>query len=208
MAETMIASDMTDGQIDDLANKLRDAARKHRNEVSKDVAQQVLGADNLGMRLFVIFRQLAEAISNMIVRHVKVDRTKTPEQILEATGRRQYVDANVVKNMPKGDENEGDIYFFKPSAETYDENGLISDDNLEKEFELRGLKPVDPYKLSQFNADGPAFADEKPHGTHWKNADGQWCFAAFYRWRGRRCVDVFESGSDWGAFWWFAGLRK
>ena len=85
MAETMIASDMTDGQIDDLANKLRDAARKHRNEVSKDVAQQVLGADNLGMRLFVILRQLAEAISNMIVRIVKVNRNQFPKEAINAT---------------------------------------------------------------------------------------------------------------------------
>ena len=110
--------------------------------------------------------------------------------------------------MPRGEEDEGKVVFFKPQPEVYDKNGLISDDNLEKEFEFHGLKPCDPYKLSQVNADDPAFADERPNATHWKDGNGNWCYAAFYRWYGGRHVNVDRSGDVWDDRWWFAGFRK
>ncbi len=146
--------------------------------------------------------------SNMIIRRVKADRTKSPQEALDATGRWQYTDAAVVAEMPKGESDEGEVYFFKPRPEAYDKNGLISDGSLEKEFEFHGLKPCDPCKLSKINADDPAFADERPNGTHWKDANGKWCFAAFDRWCGERRVNVYRDDDDWDDCWWFAGLRK
>ena len=68
MAKTMIASGMTDGQIDNVVNKLRDALRKHRDEFGADPAQQVIGRENLGMELLAPFRALVEAESEFIVR--------------------------------------------------------------------------------------------------------------------------------------------
>ena len=53
MTQIMIASGMSDGQIETAVQQLRAAMRKHRDEVQKDVAQQALGVDNLGMRMFV-----------------------------------------------------------------------------------------------------------------------------------------------------------
>ncbi|MEK7579847.1 MAG: hypothetical protein AAB469_01490 [Patescibacteria group bacterium] len=47
---------MSDGQIETVVEQLRAAMRKHREEVQKDAAQQALGVDNLGMRMFVVFR--------------------------------------------------------------------------------------------------------------------------------------------------------
>ena len=67
MTKIMLASGMTDGQIDDLANKVRDAARTHRDEIEKDPAQEGLRSENIGIRLFAEFRRIVEEISKRIV---------------------------------------------------------------------------------------------------------------------------------------------
>ena len=103
MATSMLASEMemTDGQIDDLANKLRDAARKHRDEVSKDHAQEALRSENIGMRLFATFRALVEELSKQIVHVVSVNRARSPRATLKASGRKLYVTDSVVDAMPR-----------------------------------------------------------------------------------------------------------
>ena len=206
MTKIMTATEMTDGQIENAVNKLRDAIRKHRSEITSDVAQQVLGVENLGMMMFTPFRERAEAVSNLIVRKVKVNRGRSQQEAIEATGRAQYTDRKVVDSMPKGEGEEVEVVFFKPDLT--DRNGFISDDDLEKEFDLRGLKPADPISVAAVNEADHAFADEKPHGTHWKDADGKWCYATFCCWRDGRGVYVDRSGFDWGDSWWFAGLHK
>ncbi len=131
----MTAAEITDGQIENAVNKLRDAMRKHRSEITSDVAQQVLGVENLGMLMFTPFRERAEAVSNLIVRKATVNRSRFPQEALEATGRAQYTDRKVVDAMPKGEGNEAEVVFFKPDLSK--RNGFISDNDLEKEFDLR-----------------------------------------------------------------------
>jgi len=206
MTQIMTAAEMTDGQIENVVSKLRDAMRKHRSEITSDVAQQVLGVENLGMMMFTPFRERAEAVSNLIIRTAKVNRGRSQQEAIEATGRAQYTDRKVVDSMPKGEGDEVEVVFFKPDLS--ERNGFISDDDLEKEFELRGLKPADPISIAAVNEADPAFADEKPHGTHWKDAKGNWCFATFYRWVDERRVGVYRYDYGWGDFWWFAGVRK
>ncbi len=148
------------------------------------------------------FRKRVEAISSvMITRRVKVNRGLKPQEVLDATGRKQYTNGEVVAIMPKGEGDEAEVVFFKLDR-------WVSDADLEKEYALRGLKPADPYSLAAVNQADPAFADEKPNGTHWQDADGKWCFAAFYRWFGGRFVVVFRIGGGWVDVWWVAGLRK
>jgi hypothetical protein len=206
MTQIMTAAEMTDGQIENAVNKLRDAMRKHRSEITSDVAQQVLGVENLGMMMFTPFRERAEAVSNLIVRTAKVNRSRSQQEAIEATGRAQYTDRRVVDAMPKGEGDEVEVVFFK--LDLSERNGFISDDDLEKEFELRGLKPADPVSVAAVNEADPAFADEKPHGTHWKDAKGNWCCATFFRWRDERRVHVHRNALAWHAYWWFAGVRK
>ncbi|HXF43908.1 MAG TPA: hypothetical protein VNK70_00285 [Candidatus Paceibacterota bacterium] len=206
MERTMIASaerqKMTDGQIENVVARLRDALRKHREEFGSEPVQKVLGTDNLGMRLLEPFRQLVEAVSNLIIRRVKVDRSRTPQEALDATGRKQYTNRSVVAAMPRGEGEEVEVIFFNLGR-------YVSDNDLEKEYELRGLMPADPYSLAAVNGADPAFADERPNGTHWKDADGRWCYAAFDRhWDDGRRVRVNRDGRDWSDDWWFAGLRS
>ena len=204
MAKTMTASGpktITNGQNENVADKLRATMRKHRSEVASDMAQKVLGVENLGMELYAVVRKHAERFSNMLSRIVAVDRSRSPQAALDATGRRQYTDRAVVDAMPRGDGTEVEIFFFKPGC-------FLSDADLEKEFDLRGLKPADPYSLAAVNEKDPAFADAHPNATHWKDAAGRWCFATFYRWRDGRLVGVDRGDHDWHDRWWFAGVRK
>ena len=153
-----------------------------------------------------VCKRRVEAISNVIVRSVTVNRDRTPKEALAATGRRQDVDDAVVAAMPRGAGKEVEIEFFNPDLSK--RGGRISDDDLEKEFESCGYRPADPYELAAVNEADPAFADDHPNGTHWKNAADQWCFEAFDRWLGERRVSVYRSDGDWLVSWWFARVRK
>ncbi len=196
----------TAGQIDKAVSNYRALLEKHAPEFGAEPVQTVLGQSELAGEMFDLFRRRVEAVSNIITRRVKVDRTRTPEAVLAATGRKQYVTDNVVATMPKGDGNDVTVHFFK--LDLSERNGYISDNDLEKEFDLRGLKPADPYSPAAVNEADPVFADEHPNATHWKDANGKWCFATFRRWRGGRYVGVYRNDFDWGDDWWFAGLRK
>jgi len=202
MDKTMTASKtITDGQTENILDKLRSALRKHRSEFSSDVAQQVCGVENLGMELFAVVRKHAERFSDMIVRRVSVNRNRNQHEALKATGCTLYVSDDVVKTMPKGEGEEAEVHFFKLGR-------WISDDDLEQEFEVRGFKPADPYSLAAVNEADPAFADEHPNSTHWKDANGKWCYAAFDRWYDERRVRVHRYDDGWDDSWWFAGVCK
>ncbi len=204
MAKTMTASQkpMTSGQVDNLVAKFRAALTKHRLDLTAQTAQQVIGVENLGMELYAVIRIYGERFANLFSRTVTVDHTRSPQAALDATGRTQYIDKKVVNAMPRGEGVEVEVVFFKVGH-------YISDDNLEKAFDQRGLNPVDPYTLAAVNEADATFADEHPNGTHWKDADGNWCFATFSRWYGERNVGVFRDyGRDWSDSWWFAGVRK
>ncbi len=149
-----------------------------------------------------IAKIIAEDAGSFIRVVVSVNRTRTPQQVLDATGRRQYTDPKVVDSMPSGEGAGAEVVFFQVGR-------YISNAELEKEYELRGLRPCDPYTLAAINEADPALADTKPNGTHWQDASGNWCYVAFRHWHGvERRVEVDRHGSGWYGHWWFAGLRK
>lgn len=177
----------------------------------KEPSQQVI--EHQGAQvvrdMVAVFCKYVEAISNLIVRHVTMNRTRTPMEAINATGRNKYVNDAVVAIMPQGEGDEADMIFFKPDKLAYDKNGLISDDEVARQYEMRGLKPADPYLLAAANEQDPAFADEHPNATHWKDANGNWCYAAFCQWSvDERIVNVRRSGLGWDDDWWFGGVRK
>ena len=198
---------ITDGQIGKFQELL--GARLRKSGLESGPVQRVLQSqgDAVVEDMLAAIRKRVEGVSNLIVRRVAVDRTRTPQEVLDATGRKQYVDRKMVDSMPRGKGEETDVYFFKPRPEAYSSGGLISDDRLEAEFEFHGLKP-DPYAQAAVNEADPVFADGHPNGTHWKNADGKWYYVAFYRWYGGRGVDVGQGGDGWGGGWWFAGVVR
>jgi len=146
-------------------------------------------------------RKRVEAISDMIVRHVKnIDRTLTPQQMLDATGRHQYTDMKVVASMPRDGRTEDDVFFFPLRR-------FASPAEVAEALKFRGLKP-DPYAQAKVNIDDPDFANEHLNGCQWQDADGQHCFATFGRWCGGRHVDVYRNDHDWYYYWWVGGVRE
>ena len=113
----------------------------------------------------------------IIVRVVTVDRTRTPEAALTATGRRQYVTKEVVAAMPNSKDKTKKVTFFHVGR-------TISDEELEKEFTKHNLTPVDPFTLAAINEADPTFADKYPNGTQWKDVIGKVCKAVFSGWGG------------------------
>lgn len=137
---------------------------------------------------------------------VRVDRSRTPKQSLLATSRRIFVSDAVVDAMPRGEDDEVKLVFFKPDDSVYRKD-WISCAALEHEYEKRSLAP-DPVALASFAADNPGYFDDKPVGCQWKDERGNFCCAAFIRWPGERRVGVYRDGSAWNDRWSFAGVRK
>ena len=203
MASTMTTSaTMTDRQIERAVEIFRAQFRKHATEFPSDAVQQVFGQPELGPEWLAVLRTRVEAISNLITRRVKVNRTRNAQAALDATGRRQYTDKDVVNAMPQGEGEEAEVVFFNLGR-------YVSNAELEKEYEIRVLKPADPYSLATVNETDQAFADQKPNATHWQDVDGKWCYAAFSQWSdGGRNVNVNRSKNDWNDSWWVGGVRK
>lgn len=198
---------MTLGQIDKAVRNYRAMLEKHASEFGAEAVQTVLGQSELAGEQLAVFRRRVEAVSNLIIRKVKVNRARSPQEAIAATGLKQYVDDSVVSAMPRGEGEEVEAVFFQVKAWECTRPGFISDDDLEKAFARRGIKN-DPIAVAKANEDDPTLADEKPHGTHWKDASGNWCCAAFGRGLGGRGVGVGRGDRGWIDYCWFAGSRK
>lgn len=206
MADTVatIAEGMSSGQAGNMADQLVTHCRKHGSTLPKDIVQQVLkqeGSD-LAKEQFELLRARVESRKNMIVRHVIINPNLTPKQLIEATGRKQLVTADVLATMPKSiGPDEDDVYFFKVGRN-------LTPEELDKEYELRGLVP-NPRKQAQVNIDDLLFADEYPNASQW-NRDGKVAsYLALSRWSDAGHVSCNRDGGErWSDHWWFAGVRK
>ena len=124
-------------------------------------------------RFFSLVEELVIATTNVIIRTVKVNRSRSPKEMVVALNRAKYTDNSVVKIIPRGEVDEVTVEFFKLGK-------YVSDDDLAREYEKRGLTP-DPYAQAAVNEADPAFADQHPNGTQWKDPNGRWCFVTFNR---------------------------
>lgn len=192
---------MTDDQVNKLVEQFRAYAIKHAKDYTSEASQVALGTKGLVEKMFVPFRERVEAVSNMIIRHVTVDLGLTGQQALKATGRVRYTTDSVVSAMPRPTVTEASVYFFNIGRD-------VSCADLYKEYELRGLEPVDPFTLAAVNKADPAFADSHPNATQWTDVNDKFCYEAFTRWGDERGVRVYQFVGDWLGEWWFGGVRK
>src|SRR3989338_2021273 len=109
---SVVDTQMTDGQIDKAGELFRSILKRYRAELPTEAVQQVLGSNEVWPELLTVFRRRVDALSKMIVRRVKVDRTRTYQQAIDATGRTHYINADVLATMPKGEGEEKDVFFF------------------------------------------------------------------------------------------------
>lgn len=113
-----------------------------------------------------------------------------------------YGDESLIEYAPVSAAN-----ILKSELEFFNLGKYISDDGLENEYEQRGLVPAHPLEIAEYVKANPDFK-EKYIGTHWKDDDGNWCFAAFDRWDDVRSVDVGRNDYGWLSRWWLSGVRK
>lgn len=201
--DSMSPSDtITSGQAAKFLDLLSAGLRK--SELPSELTQKVL--ETQGREIVAEFisnlRNRVEAISDMIVRRLTVNRSRSVPEMLDLMGRIQHGEG-ALETMPVGYETDLEIVFFKPEA------GLDAE-RLMKCFDDRGLKPVDGMALMQFNAEDPLFAFDHPHGTIWQDANERWHHLVFYRYRDRNHVATYvNNGPSAGdGCWWLAGVRK
>ncbi len=190
----------TDGQIDKATANYRALLVKHAREFDSEALQTVLGQPELAQEQFEVLRRRVEVISEMIVRRVRVNRSRTRSEAIAATKRAECTDSVVVAEMPQCEGEEADVYFFPLKKYT----GV---GDVQKALDEHGLKP-DPYAVVAVNEADPAFADKWPNGTQWLDKGGKYCYVAFGRWIGGRGVLCDRFGSGWNGYWWVGGVRK
>ncbi len=140
------------------------------------------------------------AENEVVIVRVRVDRSRSLEQACQATGRALRLDEHAIVSLSSGEGDEVDVHFFRVGHP-------LTDEDLEKEYELRGLRPADPYSLAAVHESDPEFADDNPNGTHWKDDQGKWCHTTFDQWENERVV-VIDYYCEWEGRWWFAGIPK
>ncbi|MFA6588515.1 MAG: hypothetical protein WCT08_05610 [Patescibacteria group bacterium] len=180
--------------------ELIDAVLRKSGLPSKFVQQVIMfhGAD-IAKEFVELLRERVELFSNMIIRRAVVDRSRSPWQVLDATGREQNTEHTVVIDMPKGKGEKVVVYFFKVGRQ-------LSNEALAEEYARRDLVPADVYSLAQVNIDDPDFAAKYPNGVQWNDKDGKWCWIRFALWPSGRHVSVSRLSTSWNSDEWFAGV--
>ena len=104
---------VTDEQLGRASDRFKTHCRKNAVSLPKDTVQLILEDEGkeLAQEMFEVFRVRVERRSEMIVRHFKVDRTRTRERIVTALNRKEYVNSGVLATMPTEGVEEGDLYF-------------------------------------------------------------------------------------------------
>lgn len=122
---------------------------------------------------------------------------KNLKKLLKSTKRTLYVNDEVLNTAPTK---------IKGKFELFTIGKYISCEELQKEYESRGLVPADIETMVKHDKE---IAMKKYVGTQWKDTDDKYCFATFNRWNdGERHVGVDRLDDVWDDGWWFAGVRK
>ena len=129
-----------------------------------------------------------------VIRRATVDRSRTPQEVVDATGRREYIDKDVLATMPLGEGDEVDVYFIPAKR-------FVPASEVPAFLAQYGLVP-DPRAQAAVNEADPAFADEHPNGSQWGNS----CCLLFNRWDDGRRVFCNRYDGDWDDDWFQSGV--
>ncbi len=137
---------------------------------------------------------------DMVIRHVRVDRSRTPIQAIVATGFSLYPGDDIRTTMRRGYGSRVTVVFFKLSG------SMIDFYDVKRECQRRWLRPVDPYSLAKVNEDDPDFVREhSPNGTYWLDSVGWGQIISFNYNDDQRVVESHHADGFAGE-WWFAGV--
>lgn len=196
---TMSPSTITAGQIGKIQELLSAGLRKselHSEPIQKIIETQ---GEALVAEFLSALRKRVDAIAKTICRTVRVDRSRTLVQAIDATGRyKWYIDEQVLAEPVSGKTDE--------TAEFFELDYDPTVDQLDQEYGARGLRP-DPLVAAQVVIDDPGFADERPLAVQWRDR-GRACFAIFSCVGSQRGVDVGRNAYRWNRYYRFVGVRK
>src|SRR3989344_1090701 len=128
---------MTQEQARQIGDRFVAKFPKAGTNFPKDIVQGVSDdeMEELIAEFIESLKTRVEHRAKVIIRHFKVDRTKTPAQLLSACNRVPwYVDETVLATMPMDGPEEGDLLFFPLEKDT-----PVAD--ISRVFEERGLVP-------------------------------------------------------------------
>ncbi len=194
MTPNVRTQSITNGQIgqinDRLATKLRESGLP-----TEEVQKVLKMPGNVAIdEMVAVFRKHVEAQSEIIIRRVRVDRSRSPREAIDATGRNKHVNDDVVATMPKGEGDEVDVHFIPTKR-------LVPVKEVPAFLAQYGLVP-DPRAQAAANEADPSFADEHPNGSQWGND----CCLAFGRWGDGRDVDCCRDDYGWDDSWFLCGV--
>ena len=209
MDETMTPSQkrMTQRQINKAVDNYRALLEKHVPEFESAAVQIVLGQSEFAEAQLALFRERVEAITGRVlapngvvmpegtvVRRVRVDGTRPPREVVDGTGRKQYINNDVLATLPPSDSGEMDVYFVPTRKYVpVNEAGVFL-----AQFGL----VFNPRAQAAANEGDPSLADTVPNGTQW----GKNCYLTFHRWRGGRVVNCDRGGFGWFGIWFLSGV--
>lgn len=204
MKENVLA---TEGQMDELRTSVTRSFNKLRGRLTSDVAQGWIGNSSALDLLMAGLLPPIDKKKEMVVRHYKIDRTKTVHQMMKELNRIESLKSGVLETMPTDGPDEGEIYFFNLGRP-------IWKNHLALEFTKRGLVPHYLAQM-QVNIDDQSFADGYPNLMQW----GEKSSAAFRGWATGRSFSVWQETDNnsgirfsedefWDSFYWYAGVRK
>lgn len=214
--ETLSPSQKTgisNGQIDKLQEMLKHGLKKSDLLATSSTAQIDQAIKTYGGNLRDEFVQslerklqemIAEAENTFTVIAKRVDYTRTPAEVIHATGRAEYVDWNVAATMPRrcqGVVENVEVVFFRTGRQ-------LTAEEQEQACAERNLD-TDPYAQGAVNEQDAAFADKYPNGSQWDRDGKVASYLAFNRWSDdERGVSCSRSGGDWSGSWLCSGVRK
>ncbi len=199
---------ITEGQIGKIAELLTAALRKSKGNLPSDLVQKALEQPGkvLSVELQKIVSRYVHAVSGMIYRMVKVDRILPTLRAINKASKNVGCSEETMNHLPLNDgPEEVEIILFKGSPSLH-----YSD--LGKEYELRGLKPVDPASLAAFIEVNELSVYGYPIITYWKGENHKIYFMVF----GKDSIVVdphafdllFVPPNPLDTICWYAGVRN
>lgn len=107
----------------------------------------------------------------------------------------QRVFEEAPKFVPPPERGTINITFFPIPAVMGEEEAML-------QFQLLGLRAVNPFVLIGYNCRFSNFARKIPNFTHWKDAEGRWCLVSFAGYN----LTIGPAVGDWNEAWYGAGV--
>lgn len=146
-------------------------------------------------------------MAQTIIRSVHVDRTKTAEQIIDATGCERWKvredGLKALAAMPQDGRKEEAVEFFEVGYAGY----APSIEEVDREYKARGLRP-DPAAVAQALIDDPTLlTDRRAITVQWRDNNVPY-HVNFWGMGGGRLVSICWVGYPYSSGHRFAGVRK